>query len=326
MGKVFCKILIIAFILSYNYLLEGQEITKAIVAESPDSVSSGAETIKKHSFYSMTGYGSTAIYPGSTLEGSQKLALGSLIYSYRNKFFVSIGSIDLINNGIPADYINPSLIYTLNPTKWLDISVTGSAFRVNSKYADSLRQNFTLADITTGLNAGFMKTDISFSWLYSDRSNFFIQIRNSKYFQTRTFLNNRLSFSFNPYVKLLAGTHYRSVNESISSTNIVIDTIAVVLPVNQQTTDNNGNRTMNDPSLNYTTVINQSAITTTSVVTTLKNRFGLMEISAGIPVSINFRRVSVEAEAGYVLPAYSDELVPRPKGFIFMVTGLIRLF
>jgi hypothetical protein len=59
---------------------------------------------------------------------------------------------------------------------------------------------------------------------------------------------------------------------------------------------------------------------------TFSDKFGLMEYDFGLPVSINFKRFSLEAEGGYVLPAYSDRVLPGPEGFVFMLSGSIKIF
>jgi hypothetical protein len=46
----------------------------------------------------------------------------------------------------------------------------------------------------------------------------------------------------------------------------------------------------------------------------------------GLPVSFNLNIMSLEAEVSYVLPMYSDQSYPGPRGFIFSLSAFFKIF
>ena len=69
--------------------------------------------------------------------------------------------------------------------------------------------------------------------------------------------------------------------------------------------------------------------TTTTVPTTtfsFKNHFDLIEIEFGFPVSFNTDFMTIEAEPGYVIPAYSDPYFQGPRGFVFTLSCFFKIF
>jgi hypothetical protein len=51
-----------------------------------------------------------------------------------------------------------------------------------------------------------------------------------------------------------------------------------------------------------------------------------MEIDFGLPVAFSTDRISIEAEGSYVLPLYNDSYFPGPEGFVFIISGIFRIF
>ncbi len=55
-------------------------------------------------------------------------------------------------------------------------------------------------------------------------------------------------------------------------------------------------------------------------------KFGLMDFQFSIPVTFSYGRFSLEAEASYLLPMYSDPYYPDLKGFTFYLNALVKIF
>jgi hypothetical protein len=51
-----------------------------------------------------------------------------------------------------------------------------------------------------------------------------------------------------------------------------------------------------------------------------------MEADFGLPVAFSTDVITVEAEAGYVLPVYTDPDYPGIKGFVFLLSVYFRIF
>jgi hypothetical protein len=78
-----------------------------------------------------------------------------------------------------------------------------------------------------------------------------------------------------------------------------------------------------------TTTSTTITTTTTPVPTTstvYSENFRLIEIEFGLPVALNLNFMTLEAEASYLLPAYSDNAYTGPKGFIFTISALFKIF
>ena len=73
-----------------------------------------------------------------------------------------------------------------------------------------------------------------------------------------------------------------------------------------------------------TTTTTTTPVPITSTV--FSENFRLIEIEFGLPVALNLDFMILEAEASYLLPAYSDSAYPGPKGFIFTVSALFKIF
>jgi hypothetical protein len=123
-----------------------------------------------------------------------------------------------------------------------------------------------------------------------------MQIRNSRYFQTPHFLKGKAFLSFDPAVNLLFGRLVR-IETSGSSTKYG-----------------------NAPPFG------QLKKKQTGITYTYSYVFGMMDTEFSLPVTLNFDNFSFEAEAVYILPAYTNADYPAPKGFNISLTAIIRIF
>lgn len=263
----------------------GEDTTEAVVDVPP------------HALYGGIGYGSNMIYLGSTISQNSSFAYSSLVYGYKNEFFVSLSTMHL-DGFKPFFPLNTgSLSYSHTFNSWFDISAGIYGYYVNPSLRDSLFDNFIYADLTLGVDWRLLYSKISLGGLKMDQSQFYFQVRNSRYFQTPDILNGKATLSFDPYVNLIWGniTTAETVNNS--------DTTVSILPPFGQ--GKPGNQTSSE--------------------TVYTNDFRLMEIDFGLPISINFDFMSVEVEAGYVLPLSSDPYYQSSKGFLFLVSAFMKI-
>ena len=257
-----------------------------------NSVSGGS----RHSLFTGFGYGSNMIYMGSTISKNQPFGYAALTYGFNDKFFATLSTIHFSGINPYFSAVSGSLNYNKVFNSWFDISAGISGYRFSRTLADSLFSNFLYSDITAGIDWRLIYSRISLGGLISDESSAYFQVRNSRYFQTPAYFKDKGYFSFEPYVNILFGTLLKSE-------------------------DLTGNIVRNPNSFGRS---NSWKHRTTNISYT--RSFGILEFDFGLPVSLNFDRVTVEFETSYVLPAYDNQEFPGPKGFVFLLSGYFRIF
>ncbi len=251
----------------------------------------------KHSIFAGTGYGSNMIYLGSTISRNQPYGYAALSYGFNNEFYASFSSVHLsgVNPFLPFHI--GSLNYNHVFNSWFDISTGVYRYQVARSLADTLFSSFTYADVTLGFDWRLLYTKISAGGLLSDENGIYFQFRNSRYFKTSDFLNDKANISFDPYINLLFGTLIEK--RTSTETSVIIST----------------------PARKW----RKYPRWTTPTVTYAK-LFGLMEFDFGVPVAFNTDRMTIEAEPSFVLPLHDDPDFPGSKGFVFMLSGFFRIF
>lgn len=265
-----------------------------------DTLKTGTKE-SSHALYSGGGYGSNMIYLGSTISQDHPYGYGSVSYGFKNELFASVSAVHLSGlDPFMAFYIG-SLSYSHPFNNWFDISAGVYRYQVDQSLTDTLFDSFTFGDVTLGFDWKLIYTKISAGSLFSDFSQAFFQIRNSRYFQTPEFFRGKANFSFDPYINLLSGT----ITEVQSATETSYY-YSVSSPYRKWR--NNG----------------QGSSTTTTY--SYSDRFGLLEIDLGIPVAFNTDFMTIEAEPSYIIPLYDDTYYPGAKGFIFQLSLFFRIF
>jgi hypothetical protein len=280
------SLLIICFMLlltAHSVVLSQDASVKAVTetdttAKTPDN--------SKHS-----------VYLGSTISQDQPYGYGSLIYGFNSKLYASVSAVHLSGLSPFVSFYIGSLSYSHVFNSWFDISTGLYRYQVSPSLTDTLFSNFTYGDLTLGFDWRLIYSKISVGGLLSEENQAYFQLRNSRFFKTPAFFNDKAYISFDPYVNLLFGTLITT--ETSTETSV----------------------TLSSPYRKWRTY-NQTSTTST----TYTRKFGLMEIDFGLPVSFNTDFITIEAEAAYVLPMYDDPDYPGSKGFIFLLSGIFRIF
>lgn len=273
----------------YRFLLTGTFIfisTLVISAQTdlkPDSVpdANAGTTESKHSLFASAGLGYNMVYMGTSLSQDKPYYSGGLIYGFNNDLFASASTFHLDAYDPFLAFSTFSLIYNHTFNSWFDIALSASRYQVNKTLTDTLFSSFFYVDAALGFDWKILYTKISAGTILSESSSLYIQLRNSRYFETPSFMNGKAYFSFDPYVNMLFGTLTETKDGS-----------TVVTPPFRGGKKGGGN----------------SAETTT--------KFSLMEIDLGIPISFNIGRFTIDAEPGYLIPLYSDA-ASGSDGFLF---------
>jgi hypothetical protein len=265
-----------------------------MLTTSPGVLFAQGENIKDnssatHALISGVGYANNMIYMGSNLSQDKPVYTGSITYGFKEKLYISASASHLSAFNPLVAFSTFSLGYSHDLNDWLDISLDISRYQVNNELADTLFNSFLYGSFSMGADWNILYTNLSIGGIFSDGSSAYLQLRNSRYFETGKILNGRAFFSFDPYVNLLAG----SLTKTVTADGTVIG--------------------VSQPYKSSKTGSGQHSSTSISTF------FGLMEVDFGIPVGLNIGRLIIEAEPGYVMPAYASSSIESPKGFTLFI-------
>ena len=263
-----------------------------IAVNQPDTSSSEGS---HHSLFTGLGYGSNMIYLGSTISQDQPFGYSALTYGYRDALYATVSAVHLSNQTPFLAFYTGSLNYTHVFNSWFDISASISRYQVTPSLTDTLFNSFFYSDLTLGFDWKLIYTKVTGGVLFSDENSGYLQIRNSRYFETSEFTKKKVNISFDPYFSILFG------------------------PLTEVETDEGSIVKISPP---YRKGGKYGQI---SPVTTISTTFSLMEMDFGMPVSFNTSKFAVEAEPGYILPLYDDPEYPGLKGFVFLLSGYFRI-
>lgn len=285
------RLLSLTFLYLFTSAISGQSDN---ISESQNKDSISSDKGSSHSLYGGAGFVSNLVYMGTSISQDKPVYSGSITYGYKDRLFISAASFHLPAFSPFLSFHAFTVSYSQVINSWFDISGGISRYQVAPSLTDTLFNNFVYGNMAIGFDWKILYTNLSAGGIFSDESSAYLQIRNSRYFQTSAINNSNLFFSFDPYVNMLFG----SLTKTETSEGTII---GISKPFSS------GGRSGNHSSQTYSTF------------------FGLMEIDCGIPVSLNGKKFTLEAEPGYVIPFYSDTEAFNPKGFIFMLNFYIKI-
>lgn len=256
----------------------------------PDSTSS------LHSLYAGVGSGSNMIFLGSSISHDHLFYTTALTYGYKNCFYASVSASHITEVNPFVAFYALSLNYNHVFNTWFDISSSVSAYKTPSSLRDILFSDFAFINLTTGFDWKLVYTKVSFGDLISDENRGYIQIRNSRYFETPEFFKGKGQISFDPNINTLFG-------ELVKITSITGVTKYGSSPPFRHLKKNPNNTS---ESISY--------------------KFGLMDFEFSLPVTFSYGNISIEAEPSYILPAYKNTDYPAPEGFTFYLNINFKIF
>jgi len=308
-----------------------------------DGTSTSNDT-DRHALYAGAGYGSNMIYLGSTISQNLPYGYGALSYVLGGELSLT-GSAFLLpalEPSAPA-FSSISAYFSHDFTKWLDLSAGASRYIVRPSLADTLFSSFNYADITLGIDWKILYTQVSYGGFLIKDPPSYLQVRNSRYFETPSFFKGKANISFYPYANLLFGGLITS--ETIDGTEVISTTQTIVTPISPAGMQGAGAGsglgagtglgagpgagpgTSTGSGSPPTTTTTSTTTTTVPVTNTLYSEsFDLMEVEIGLPVSFNLKFMSLEADISYILPTYTDSAYPAPKGFVLMFSAFFKIF
>ena len=249
----------------------------------------------KHSLYAGLGYGNNMIYLGSTISGNQPFGYAAITYGFKDELFATVSPVYLSGMSPLISFYSGTVSWTHTFNSWFDMAANVSRYQVAPSLIDTLFNHFSYGNVTFGFDWKLIYTTISGGVLLSTENRGYLQVKNSRYFQTPEFSKKKLFFSFDPYFNMLFGTVTKV--ETVEGT-----TITLTPPFHS-----NGKHNQSGSGTKYT------------------NIFSLMEIDLGIPVDFYTDRFTLEIEPSYVFSIYDDALYPGPNGLIFMLSCYLRI-
>jgi len=293
------------------------------------AVSQADTSASTHNLYTAAGYGSNMIYLGSSMSQNQSYGYASLMYGYKNALYASLSGVHLSSIDPFISFGIGSLSYSHTFNSWFDISAGLYRYQFAGSLTDSLFNNFFYGDLTLGFDWKILYSKVSAGTIFSEGSQGYLQFRNSRYFQTPAFSKGKMYFAFDPYINILFGSLTRietSTDTIITVSSPFLQSVsgsAVGAGNGKGNGRGNGNGGGSGSSSSTGSTSSSSQILTGTAYT---SGFGVMEIDFGLPVSLNTERMTIEAEAGYVLPVFDDPVYQSMKGFVFTFSMFIRIF
>jgi len=282
-------------VLSFCLLISSQDGYSQTGKEVPAiHTDTSSTTGSVHSFFTGAGYGSNLIYLGSTISQDQPFGYAALTYGYSEALYFTASAVHLLDRSPFIAFYAGSLNFSHTFNSWFDLSASISGYKAANSLADTLFNKFTYGDLTLGFDWKILYTKITGGILFSDETNGYLQIRNSRYFETPGFSKKNLTISFDPNISVLFGP--------LTKIETTEGRIIKLSPPYRK-----GGKFITIP------------------VQTISTSFGLMELDFGIPVSLNASRFALEAEPAYILPLFDDLDYPGLKGFVFLLSGYFRI-
>jgi len=253
----------------------------------------------KHSLYAGLGGGSNMIYLGSTISQDQPFLSAALTYGFKSELFVTASANHLSDRSPFLAFYNFSANWVHTVNSWFDFSLGLYRYQVVPSMADTLFRSFNYAEAAVGFDWKILYTTVSYGGILAKNGGSYLQIKNSRFFETAAFMNGKATISIDPYVNLLFGTVFTM--ETTDGPGTI--------------TDHPGRPLWKGPPPGQT-----------SSSTSYSKKFGAMEADFGLPLAFSTDVITVEAEAGYVLPVYTDPDYPGIKGFVFLLSAYFRIF
>jgi hypothetical protein len=249
-----------------------------------------------HSLYTGIGAGSNLIYLGTSISNNKPFYSGSVTYGYKSTLFASASATHLSETTPYIAFYNLALNYSHAFNAWFDLSADIAGYKTSEPLQDSLFADFAYLNFTTGFDWKILYTRISFSEIISEENGFYLQISNSRYFETPAFFKGKALVSFDPDIDILFGKL------------ISVDTVM-------------GSKQYGNPP-----PFSHRRKKPSSPTETYSQKFGLMDLEFSLPVKFSYGNFSIEAAPAYLLPLYSNPVYKEPQGFTFYLNVFFKIF
>lgn len=285
--------IVICMILT-GYNLSAQTDVTSNRTKSDSSYKSAKES--SHILMAGIGAGNNMTYMGSGLSENKPYLTGSLIYGYKGKLFLSAAGSHLSAFDPMLSFSTFAVSYNQTFGNSFDILANISRYQVNSSLTDSLFSSFNFGSLALGFDWKILYTNISLGGILSKPSALYLNLKNSRYFEIKLGAGKKNSIYIEPYANLLFGNLTKTVTTDGTY-------IGIEAPFKSKKSSSHGSSTV---------------ISTTTA-------FSLIEADFGLPLGVNIGRFTLEADPGYILPAYKSSDTYTPEGLTMMFNLYIKI-
>jgi hypothetical protein len=271
--------------------------SSTLSARGTETDTANVTALKKLSLYGGAGWGNNLIYLGSTISQDLPYYSASLTLGFNNGLNISASASHIDKTSPYLAFYSASVRYAHTVNSWFDYSAGLSGFKTPQSLQQSLFSDFAMLNLTAGFDWKLLYTKVTVSDMYSHGNSAYLQIKNSHYFQTGPVFKNKAFLSFDPDIDLLFGRLVK-IDSNTGATKYG-----------------------NAPSF----VQLKKKHSTTGTTYSYSYVFGMMDTEFSLPVALNFTKLVIEAEPGYIIPAYSNTDYPSPKGFSITVSVYFRI-
>lgn len=188
-------------------------LTIGLMAEtSADSTKTdGVEKARQASLYLGAGYGSDLLYSGYSLSGQKPYYSMDVLYSFNRQWSASAAIYHLDGAEPGIAFYDVALGYRRYFNSWWDAGASLSAYFTNPSIQDIYFGHFAYLTLTGGFDWRILYSKLVYSALLDDSGSHYLQMKNSHYFSTNDFWNDKAYMDFNPTFNLVFGDRYKLI-------------------------------------------------------------------------------------------------------------------
>jgi hypothetical protein len=175
-------------------------------AETDSLITNPKDLQKNFSLYIGGNYGSNYLHYGRTFSDNKPYYSADLTLMHKSGFWTSGSLFHLINETPFINFYDISVGWQENFNSWLDGGITFSRFVFPGANTDNSAAGFSFWTFQAGFDWNFLYTSLYGSFLTGDQIDFYLIIKNSRYFQSKKFNKGRMYASFDPGFTFVAGS------------------------------------------------------------------------------------------------------------------------
>ena len=254
-----------------------------------------ASVEKNHSLYTGLGAGSNMIYLGTSISDNKPFYAASVTYGYKNAFFATASASHLNQTSPYIAFYNLAGNYSHTFNSWFDISADIAVYKTAKPLQDSLFSDFGYLNLTTGFDWKILYTRISFSGIVSYSNGFYLQISNSRYFETPEFFKGKALVSFDPDIDILFG-----------------NLVSTQTPSGMKRYGSSFSFQRNTKTIN-------------GITGDIFRKIRINGSGIFIACYIQLWQIQYRSRSLIFLPLYNNPLYPEPKGFTFYLNAFFKI-
>ncbi len=253
-----------------------------------------------HSVFAGFGFGNDLLYTSSSLSDNQPFLSTDIMYAFKGSAWTALTLYNLPGEKPLFPFYDISAGYSHVFNNYFDAAISLSSYHSSGELDDQYYESFQYVRLRGGFDWNVLYMRATLGRILEKNSGYYIYLKNSHYFTTRKNSSDNF-FTFEPNINMLFGKH-SAIAPSIRG-NVDIDT----------PTGPGGPGGGNFPGQQETENETQE-------------NFTLMRVELSVPVSYNFRDLTIEAEPLFAIPSVNGENDIATKGFFIFLNFYYRIY